>query len=111
MENNQTELDKYIVLKTLGTGYSGKVKLGKDKDTNKLYALKILDPKKKNFSKILKTLDNECKIMRNLSHPNIIEFVDVKIDGVLKKKDGKIWTISVSTSSCLQSSSQLSVEF
>ena len=33
--NNQLFLDKYKIIKTLGEGYSGIVKLGQEKDTKK----------------------------------------------------------------------------
>jgi serine/threonine protein kinase len=91
MENKST-LDNFIILKTLGKGYSGKVKLGKEKDTGELYALKILNLKAQDINKILKSLENECKIMKELNHKNIVKFVNVK-KGVYtnsKKEDKKV---------------------
>ena len=82
-------LDNFKILKTLGTGYSGKVKYGQDQETQKCYALKILNTKNPNIQKILETLQNECKIMSELSHKNIVKFINVKKGIYTKKKDNK----------------------
>lgn len=85
---NKSILDDYVILKTLGTGYSGKVKLGQHIQTKKLYALKILNLQNSKIEKILKSLQNECKIMKNLDNKHIVKFIDVK-EGVYKKKNKK----------------------
>ena len=81
-------LDNYVILKTLGTGYSGKVKLGEDIKTKKRHALKILNLQNTKIDKIIKTLQNECKIMKNLNNKHIVKFLDVK-EGIYKKKKSK----------------------
>lgn len=90
-------LDNYQIIKTLGTGYTGKVKLGRDIETNELVALKILDPNKMDNSKmqkVIKSLQNELHIMQNLNHPNIVRFLGLCGNGKYKSKSGKIKTVA-----------------
>lgn len=94
---NKARLDNYIVLKTLGTGYTGKVKLGRDMANNNLYALKILDPTKMDstkFAKVVRTLENELTMMKNLEHKNIVHFIGLQIEGVYTTKKGTQKTVA-----------------
>lgn len=89
---NKARLDNYLVLKTLGTGYTGKVKLGRDMSTSQLYALKILDPTKmdtQKLAKVVKSLENELGVMKNLNHKNIVRFLGLNTNGVYISRKGK----------------------
>ena len=90
-------LDNYQIIKTLGTGYTGKVKLGRDIETNAMVALKILDPNKmdnQKMQKVIKSLQNELHIMQNLNHPHIVRFLGLVGNGKYKSKSGKIKTVA-----------------
>jgi len=82
MQNNEELLDEYKIVKSLGTGYSGIVKLAINKEDNKEYALKILNKKKPNFDKLVDGLRKEAKILTNLQHPNIVKFYKFTTEGV-----------------------------
>lgn len=94
---NRARLDDYVILKTLGTGYTGKVKLGRDMNSGQLYALKILDPTKmdtQKLSKVVKSLENELAVMQNLQHPNIVRFLGLNTSGVYVNRKGKEKTVA-----------------
>lgn len=63
MIDNNLVLDDYEIVRTLGEGYSGVVKLGKNIKTQQMVALKIINKKLKNYTKVLKDLEKEAKIM------------------------------------------------
>lgn len=63
MIDNNLVLDDYEIVRTLGEGYSGVVKLGKNMKTQHMVALKIINKKLKNYAKVLKDLEKEAKIM------------------------------------------------
>lgn len=88
---NKARLDNFLILKTLGTGYTGKVKLGRDMETGELRALKILDPTKmdtQKLSKVLKSLENELSVMENLDHKNIVKFMGLYNNGQYRSRKG-----------------------
>ena len=80
MQSHST-LDNFQIIKTLGTGYSGKVKLGRDMGTGKTWALKILSGPPEKLQKILTSLSNEFEIAKKLNHPNIVRFYDLRTKG------------------------------
>ncbi len=85
-------LDNYKIIKTLGEGYSGKVKLGKDKETGQLHALKILNIQKlnqKNLKNCLISFQAEITALMKIKHQNIIGYVDYKKDGLYTTKNKK----------------------
>ncbi|KAH3679355.1 hypothetical protein WICMUC_001036 [Wickerhamomyces mucosus] len=80
-------LNTYEILKELGKGEHGKVKLGKDLNSNELVAIKIIDRKISKGKKLMKfkTDDNikikkEIAIMKKLNHPNIVQLKEVLDD-------------------------------
>lgn len=80
-----SQLDNFRLLKTLGTGYSGKVKLGQDINTGLTFALKILSNQGEPTQELIKALTHEFNILKNLTHPSIIKMYDLR-EGVYKSK-------------------------
>ena len=67
-------IDNFEISKTLGSGFSAKVKLAKDEDGNQ-YALKIFDlGNKHNNERAMKYLKNEVQMTMNLSHKHIVKY-------------------------------------
>lgn len=84
-----SQLGKYTLQRTLGSGANSKVKLGVDKETGKFYAIKILKKGNPNLdSKFLELVITEVNTMTQLSHPNIVNLIEYSQDGVVKKADG-----------------------
>lgn len=84
MQNSQ--LDNFKILRTLGSGVSSKVKLGENIYSGQKYALKIL--KSLSSSRYRTTLIRECNIMGSLSHKNILSFYDLNLRGKYISKSG-----------------------
>jgi len=61
----------------LGTGAFGKVYLGKDKNSSKLVAIKIIETSSIQDDYCTKSLMNEIEIMKELKSPNIVSLYDV----------------------------------
>ena len=61
----------------LGTGAFGKVYLGKDKNSSKLVAIKIIETSSIQDEYYTKSLMNEIEIMKELNSPNIVSLHDV----------------------------------
>ena len=73
------QIDNYILEKQLGAGAFGEVYLSKlATDPSKLFATKVYERKKIEGTGQFKYLTNECNIMHDLNHPNIIKFAEVK---------------------------------
>ena len=73
------QIDNYILEKQLGKGAFGKVLETKLKtDPSKLFATKVYERKKIEGTPHFNYLTNECNILHELNHPNIVKLVDVK---------------------------------
>ena len=73
------QIDNYILEKKLGEGAFGKVLETKLKtDPSKLFATKVYERKKIEGTPHFNYLTNECNILHELNHPNIVKLVDVK---------------------------------
>lgn len=78
-QNNKLNLNEFEFLQTIGTGSFGRVRLGRHKNTNKIYAIKML---KKIEVLRLKQADHiysEYNILSKLNHPFIVELKGVNI--------------------------------
>lgn len=82
-------LDEYEVLKDLGAGAFSTVKLAKHKDTGALVALKIIKEEGLENTSTMNTFKNEVDIMKELSHPNLINMLSSTDEGVLKSATGE----------------------
>ncbi len=88
--NNQLFLDKYKIIKTLGEGYSGVVKLGEHKENKNKVALKILNKNIPNYSVMIERLKQEAEIMKKLDHKNIVKFDDFHENGHLMDEEDNL---------------------
>lgn len=68
---------RFELLKTLGEGSYGKVKLAKEKTTGELVAIKYIKKLKINDETEINRIRREIKIMSKLNHPNIINVLEV----------------------------------
>jgi serine/threonine protein kinase len=84
-----SQLGKYTLIRTLGSGANSKVKLALDKTTNRYFAVKILKKGNPNLdSKFLELVMTEVHTMSQLSHPNIVNLIEYGKDGVVEKQNG-----------------------
>ncbi|XP_055317130.1 calcium/calmodulin-dependent protein kinase type 1 isoform X2 [Sitodiplosis mosellana] len=71
--------DKYILKEMLGTGAFSEVRLAESKEnSNQLFAVKIID--KKALKGKEDSLENEIKVLRRLTHPNIVQLLETYED-------------------------------
>ncbi|MBA0561036.1 hypothetical protein Golob_017895 [Gossypium lobatum] len=68
-------MERYEILKDIGSGNFGVAKLVRDKRTGELYAVKYI----KRGTKIDEHVQREIMNHRSLKHPNIIKFKEVNI--------------------------------
>jgi serine/threonine protein kinase len=87
LKNKYATLGKYILAKTLGSGYNSKVKLGYDPANNQYFAVKII--KHSHPSLNLKTLKKEIEILAALKHPNIVNLIEFQESADYVKKNGQ----------------------
>ena len=78
-EDNPVILSDYTLIKDLGEGNFGKVKLAKLKSTKEKFAIKILD-KEKLKTQTKSTLYNEIEIISCLNHKNVIHIEKILED-------------------------------
>ncbi|KAI5964119.1 SNF1 [Candida pseudojiufengensis] len=86
--NPENRIGKYQVLKTLGEGSFGKVKLAQHLATGQRVALKIINRKTLAKSDMQGRVEREISYLRLLRHPHIIKLYDV-----IKSKDDIIMVI------------------
>lgn len=88
--NSRTMINNYIILESLGTGGYAEVKLCKEKQSGKLYAMKFISRdvmKKDKLGKQSKLDDikREIAIMKKLNHPNVLRLYEVMDDPKMNK--------------------------
>lgn len=85
-----SQLGNYTLLRTLGSGANSKVKLALHNQTGDHFAVKILKKGNKNLdSAFLSLVLTEVETMSELSHPNIVNFIEYSKEGVVMKESGK----------------------
>lgn len=87
-------LDGYQIIRTLGTGCSGKVKLAVDPQTSQRVALKILTGSPARLAHGLKALQNELELTRDLDCAQLIGMREVRPSGCYTRKNGEQLTRS-----------------
>jgi len=85
-----SKLDKYTVGRLLGQGAFAKVKLAVDTEMNEKVALKIMEVQDgEGFRTALEQTQNEVEKVSCLSHPNVVNVVQVAREGILEKQSGR----------------------
>lgn len=88
IEKKFAMVESYQLIKTLGSGYHAKVKLGYSVENGTYAALKIFKTQH-SIASNMKTLKNEIEIMKALHHPNIVNLIDFKESTNYVKKNGQ----------------------
>jgi [calcium/calmodulin-dependent protein kinase] kinase len=68
------KINQYVLMKKLGSGSFGEVKLCRDSKTSELYAMKVV---KKRIRHENNAIAEEIAIMKKLAHPNIVGLIEV----------------------------------
>jgi BR serine/threonine kinase len=69
----------YVVGRTIGSGTTGKVKLGSHKDTGEQVAIKVI--KKSLFDakpRVQTRVQREIAVMRLMNHPSLLKLIEVR---------------------------------
>lgn len=69
--------DDYILLKELGEGTFGNVKLGKHTQSGQLVAVKILEKNRITDQADVERVIREIKILKGIRHPNVIKLYEI----------------------------------
>jgi serine/threonine-protein kinase Chk1 len=89
MDSDSSRIDNYEVIRTLGKGFTSKVKLARNIESGELVAIKIVRPEK------LSTFRVELSVLQKVTeHPNIIKLLDYKTSSEYIKPSGKSKPIS-----------------
>ena len=75
MENGFKQINNFILYKEIGKGAVGKVYLAKDKETNKVIAVKVIPQKYFKNEKTLKSFQKTIKLIHKLNHKNLTKLV------------------------------------
>ncbi|EAR96316.2 Serine/Threonine kinase domain protein (macronuclear) [Tetrahymena thermophila SB210] len=67
------DIKSYNIIQPLGQGANGFVCKIEDFKSKECYAMKVVDKKRKDIQNVMKRLDQEIKIQKELDHPNIIK--------------------------------------
>jgi serine/threonine protein kinase len=87
-------LDHYYLTKTLGAGFSAKVKLA-HKDDGSEYAIKIFDlSNSQNNAKFMNLLRDEVEATMKLNHQHIVKYHEFNEASIMKKANGKEATVA-----------------
>ena len=87
-------LDQYSLTKTLGSGFSAKVKLATDKDGNE-YAIKIFNMENPmNDQRQMELIKQEFEAAKKLDHKYICKYHDFQENKTLQKPNGKTKRVS-----------------
>lgn len=72
---NPPELTNYHLLDLIGCGGMGSVYIGYQLNTEKLVAIKFLDPEVAKIPAVLEQFKQEGEILKNLKHSNIVQYI------------------------------------
>lgn len=77
LEKKGMRLGKYELGRTLGEGNFGKVKLARNVETGRYFAVKILEKSKVIDLKISDQIKREIATLKLLKHPNVVRLQEV----------------------------------
>ncbi|KAI7868303.1 kinase-like domain-containing protein, partial [Spinellus fusiger] len=73
----QSRIGPYLLLRTLGEGEFGKVKLGMHIDTGQEVAVKLINKNTTNNACRANKIEREVSVLKSLKHPHIVQLVHV----------------------------------
>ena len=76
--NELKTIGEYVLCRTIGNGTFSKVKLGINRTTREKVAIKIIDKNQINDKKDLQRIHREIKILKSISHTNIVKIKTVQ---------------------------------
>lgn len=90
MNSTDTTIDNYQIIKTLGTGFSAKVKLAIDTTDEKTsdYALKIFDLSQGKETKLY-LMNKEVEAVQKLNHKHVAKHFNSDKNSIMTKSSGK----------------------
>jgi eukaryotic-like serine/threonine-protein kinase len=84
LEEGTLLADRYEILKLLGQGGMGAVYKAKDRELDRLVALKVIRPELAGHASILQRFKQELLLARKITHRNIIRIYDLGVAGGLR---------------------------
>ena len=78
--NNCKKIGEYVVLKTIGQGTFGKVKLAQHIMTGEKVAIKCITKANVKTTKQINSVQREIRLMKLLRHPHIVEVKEAMED-------------------------------
>jgi serine/threonine protein kinase/tetratricopeptide (TPR) repeat protein len=76
--------DRYEILKSLGEGGMGAVYKARDRELDRLVALKVIRPELARHAEILQRFKRELILARQVTHKNVIRIFDLGVTGNIK---------------------------
>eukprot|EP00638_Chattonella_subsalsa_P013023 CAMPEP_0117785108 /NCGR_PEP_ID=MMETSP0948-20121206/5071_1 /TAXON_ID=44440 /ORGANISM="Chattonella subsalsa, Strain CCMP2191" /LENGTH=189 /DNA_ID=CAMNT_0005613919 /DNA_START=142 /DNA_END=711 /DNA_ORIENTATION=- len=83
----QRTIGNYLIGRTLGSGMSGKVRLGSNIHSGEQVALKLIR-KDRLTNRQMEMVDREITAMNEMKHPNTVKLLDHSLDATYTKKNG-----------------------
>lgn len=89
-DQGKKQINQYVILHKLGQGNFASVRLCKNVEDDKMYAIKILNKKKlsKMFlrkNKATELIESEMAILKKLDHPNVLRCIEIIDDNSVNK--------------------------
>src|SRR5689334_9253988 len=73
--------DRYEILETVGEGGMGAVYKARDREVDRVVALKVIHPGLANQQEILERFKKELILARQITHPNVVRIYDLGVAG------------------------------
>ena len=85
--------ENYKILRKLGTGGFADVFLAKNKETEQVWALKIIVKNSDFTSDFEVFIQKEINVMKELNHKHIVNLIEASTNGVYRKRDGSSYNV------------------
>ena len=87
-----SKLDKYTLVRTLGSGAYAKVKLAFDEATGEYFAIKVMkEGSGDDYKKVIEAIISEVQVMEKFTkeeHPHVVKLIEFKKEGIHHKSNG-----------------------